>query len=100
IAALIQPRLLHTPASLDEAALAKLDEALKPESPSHSSAMAGSPSMDLEKVSEIANAQFSQWQAFFRNMALEAADSVQTRRKPGWVSYQMSATTPSTHASV
>jgi hypothetical protein len=35
--------------------------------------------MDLEKVYEIANAQFSEWQALFRNMALEAADAVQTR---------------------
>jgi Prolyl oligopeptidase family len=44
-----------------------------------SSAKAAAPTMDLEKVSEIANGQFSEWQAFFRNMALEAADSVQTQ---------------------
>ncbi|HUQ90160.1 MAG TPA: prolyl oligopeptidase family serine peptidase [Bryobacteraceae bacterium] len=44
------------------------------------------PSMDLEKVSEIANAQFSQWQAFFRNAALEAADSLQTRWRPDFSS--------------
>lgn len=81
IAALVKPRRLLTGSALDTTALAKLGDILKPSPPEPNAAHAAAPSMDLEKVSEIANAQFSQWQALFRNAALEAADALQTRWK-------------------
>lgn len=95
IAALVHPRVLHASAQLDATALAHLDDSLKPLPPAPRQTAAAAPAMDLEKVSEIYNAQFSQWQAFFRNMALEAADSLQTRWKPDYSSsaaYQRSLT--------
>jgi dienelactone hydrolase len=79
IAALVSPRKLRICHAIDAAALAWLAQEQHPSAPAPSPANAATPSLDLEKVSEIANAQFSEWQAFFRNMALEAADSLQTR---------------------
>ena len=86
IAALVRPRKFRVSHSLGPAEFEWLAGELRPTPPSPDSTGAPAPSMDLEKVSEIANAQFSQWQAFFRNMALEAADSVQTRWKPDYSS--------------
>ncbi len=85
IAELVRPRTFHASKTLDGAALDHLADVLRPVPP-QSGAAAAAPSMDLEKVSEIANAQFSQWQALFRNMALEAADRVQTRWQPDYSS--------------
>jgi dienelactone hydrolase len=79
IAALVAPRKLHISNAIDAAALAWLAGEQHPSSPAPSPANTPAPSLDLEKVSQIANAQFSEWQAYFRNMALEAADSLQTR---------------------
>ena len=79
IVKLVAPRAM----AADEASLLT---ALRRPSPAAAPSASAAPSMDLEKVSEIANAQFSQWQAFFRNMALEAADSLQTRWKPDYSS--------------
>jgi dienelactone hydrolase len=79
IAALVGPRKLRFCHAVDAAALAWLAQEQHPTTPTPAPANAATPSLDLEKVSEIANAQFSEWQAFFRNMALEAADSLQTR---------------------
>ena len=86
IAALVQPRPFRVCSSIDSAALAWIAQQGPPLQPVPTPASASAPAMDLEKVSEIANAQFSQWQAFFRNMALEAADTLQTRWKPDYSS--------------
>ena len=79
IASLVRPRKLRVCHTIDSAALDWLAPEFRPSPPESSSASAAAPSMDLEKVSGIANAHFSEWQALFRNMALEAADSLQTR---------------------
>ena len=79
IVKLVRPRKLRISHTIDAEALAWLAEQTHPTPPEPSPAKASAPNMDLEKVSEIANAQFSEWQAFFRNMSLEAADKLQTR---------------------
>jgi dienelactone hydrolase len=86
IAALVRPRTLRVTPAIDSAALDWLAAELKPEPAAVSAASGETPAMDLEKVSGIANAQFSEWQAFFRNMALEAADSLETRWHPDYSS--------------
>jgi dienelactone hydrolase len=86
IAALVHPRVLHVSPLIDNSALADLAGALAPAPPSPSTGNVKTPGLDLEKLSEIANAQFTQWQAFFRNKALEASDSLQTRWKPDYSS--------------
>jgi len=86
IAALVRPRALDISSAIDAAALERLAQALEPSPPSPATVNAAAPGMDLERVSEIANAQFSEWQALFRNRALEAADSVETRWKPDYSS--------------
>src|SRR5262249_47254042 len=78
IARLVAPRKLLVSSEIGPAELDWLAQELKPAPLSPATGSAVVPSMDLEKVSEIANAQFSQWQAFFRNKALEAADSIET----------------------
>ncbi len=42
--------------------------------------------MDLEQVARVANAQFAQWQAFFRNVALESNYTRAARWKPDYSS--------------
>jgi dienelactone hydrolase len=86
VAALVRPRKLRVSDSIGSAELDWLAGELRPTPSSPEPAGASAPTMDLEKVSEIANAQFSQWQAFFRNMALEAADSLETRWQPDYSS--------------
>ena len=86
IAALVAPRKLRISHAIDAAAVAWLAGEQHPSSPASSPANAAGPTLDLEKVSQIANAQFSEWQAYFRNMALEAADSLQTRWKADYSS--------------
>src|SRR5258707_7274594 len=67
IAALVGPRKLRISHAIDAAALAWLAQEEHPTPLAPAPGNAATPSLDLEKVSEIANAQFSEWQAFFRN---------------------------------
>lgn len=81
LAALVGSRRLIEGAALSGAPAA-LRARLVPPAAATSAAGAAPPAMDLEQVAEIANAQFTQWQAHFRNRALEAADALDKRWTP------------------
>jgi dienelactone hydrolase len=68
-------RLLEKGAGMDE-----LDAALG-HTPSHENA-AGDLHIDPDRVAQIANTQFTGWQAWYRNAALEAYESLADRWQP------------------
>src|SRR5258705_12406482 len=62
IGALVAPRKLRISHAIDAAALAWLAQEQHPNPPAPLPANAPTPSLDLEKVSQIATAHFSEWQ--------------------------------------
>lgn len=69
---------------LDKDIVQSLEERLKPVAASTDSSWPLR--MDLEQVARVANAQFAQWQAFYRNMALESNYTRAARWTPDYSS--------------
>ena len=57
-------------AEISDAVLKQLDDVLKPVAPPKTATFVLQ--LDPDRIGQIANAQFSQWQAYYRNLAMEA----------------------------